>query len=478
MQKKLKVFLCHSSNDKPAVREIYQRLKSETWIELWLDEEELYPGQDWDLEIEKAVEKTDAVLVFLSNNSVSKEGYVQRELRMILRMAEMKPEGAVFSIPLRLEDCSVPRRLSMWQYLDLFPESRKDWVYERMLGGLKIRAAKLGIDISEKGKVETSTTPSTKSGGLGKEEKSKKEREKKAQEFSEKERIEKRARELALEITRKEREEREEEKARELAKEMARKEREERARKKKLAATPAGIEWIKIPAGEFTMGSNDYDEKPPHKVFLGEYLIGKTPVTNAQYKKFIEAGGYEKKEYWSNEGWNWRSREKRTQPNYWDDKEWNTPTHPIVGVSWYEAKAFCKWANCRLPSEAEWEKAARNTDARKYPWGNNEPTKNLANFRSNIGKTTPVGKYSPAGDSPYGCVDMAGNVWEWVSTLYKSYPYDAKDGRENLEIADSRVLRGGSWLSNDSYLRSANRGRSYPSLTYLSIGFRCSRSRT
>ena len=467
MPKKLKVFLCHSSNDKPAVREIYQRLKSETWIDPWLDEEELYPGQDWDLEIEKAVEKTDTVLVFLSKNSVSKEGYIQRELRMILRMADYKPEGTIFTLPLRLDNCSLPRRLSMNHYVDLFPESRKEWAYKRLLGGLKIRAEKLGIDMGGKLKVDTSTTLSTGSGDVKRKrvvssEQEKAEKTRKDKRAQEEERIEKRARELALEIARKEREEREEEKARELAKEMARKAREEREKKerakrekealvKKRTANPAGIEWIKIPAGEFTMGSNDYgDEKPPHKVYLDEYLIGKTPVTNAQFKKFIDAGGYKKKEYWSNKGWDWISGEKRSQPDYWDNKKWNTPPQPVVGVSWYEAEAFSKWANCRLPSEAEWEKAARGTDGRKYPWGNEKPNKNLANFSQNIGKTTSVGKYSPAGDSPYGCVDMAGNVWEWVSSLYKSYPYDAEDGREDLAIADSRVAVRGTTMKTSS----------------------------
>jgi hypothetical protein len=143
--RKLRVFLCHSSNDKPAVRELYQRLKNEGWIDPWLDEEKLFPGQDWDLEIEKAVEAADAVIVFLSNNSVTKEGYVQRELRFVLRIADFKPEGTVFVIPVRLDDCPMPRRLSMWQYLDYFPEERVNWACQRLLSSLKVRANKLGI---------------------------------------------------------------------------------------------------------------------------------------------------------------------------------------------------------------------------------------------------------------------------------------------------------------------------------------------
>jgi len=475
MPKKLKVFLCHSSNDKPAVREIYQRLKSETWIDPWLDEEELYPGQDWDLEIEKAVEKTDTVLVFLSNNSVSKEGYIQRELRMILRMADYKPEGTIFTLPLRLDNCSLPHRLSMNHYVDLFPEDRKDWAYERLLGGLRIRAERLDIDVSEK--VASSKRQEAS------------EQEKKVQERSEKERIEKRARELALEIAREEREERaqmklaEEVKVRELAKEIARK-----ARKADLTgfenlsglspeANPAGIEWIKIPAGEFTMGSNDSDrEKPPHKVHLDEYFMAKTPVTNAQFEKFIEARGYKNEQYWSVEGWEWLSSINRVLPHYWGDQKYNMFTQPVVGVSWYEAEAFAKWANCHLPSEVEWEKAARGTDGRIYPWGYLKPTIHVANFSRNVEKTTPVGKYSPAGDSPYGCVDMAGNVWEWCTDWFYTYPRG--DKKALVDFGERyKVRRGGSWNYGNEYdLRTAYRLGNKPADMSNSIGFRCARS--
>jgi hypothetical protein len=142
--RKLRVFLCHSSHDKPAVRGLYQRLKNEGWIDPWLDGKTL-SGQDWDLEIEKAVEAADAVIVFLSNNSVTKEGYIQRELRFVLRIADFKPEGTVFVIPVRLEDCPMPRRLSMWQYVDYYSKNRKNWAYKSLLGSLRARAEKLGI---------------------------------------------------------------------------------------------------------------------------------------------------------------------------------------------------------------------------------------------------------------------------------------------------------------------------------------------
>src|SRR5688572_22899480 len=140
--RKLRVFLCHSSQDKPVVRELYQRLLTEGWIDPWLDEEKLLPGQDWDLEIEKAVEAADVVIVCLSTKSVNKEGYVQRELRFALDIALEKPEGTIFIIPLKLEDCEPPRKLRTWHYLEYFPPERRSLAHQRLLASLKVRAEK------------------------------------------------------------------------------------------------------------------------------------------------------------------------------------------------------------------------------------------------------------------------------------------------------------------------------------------------
>ena len=141
----LRIFLGHASQDKPIVRELYQRLSSEGWIEPWLDEEELLPGQDWDLEIEKAVETADVVIACISNNSVNKEGYVQRELRYILDIALEKPIYTTFVIPMRLDNCNIPRRYREWQTLDYFPLDRHDWAYEKLLASLIMRANDLAI---------------------------------------------------------------------------------------------------------------------------------------------------------------------------------------------------------------------------------------------------------------------------------------------------------------------------------------------
>jgi hypothetical protein len=141
--RKLRVFLCHAWQDKPVVREIYQRLLAEDWIDPWLDEEKLLPGQDWNLEIEKAVESSDAVIVCLSNDSGSKEGYVQRELRRVLDIADEKPDGTIFIVPLRLDDCQIPRRLKSWQYVDYFPAEQRVKVYQRLLKSLNVRFSQL-----------------------------------------------------------------------------------------------------------------------------------------------------------------------------------------------------------------------------------------------------------------------------------------------------------------------------------------------
>jgi len=161
----LRVFLCHSSNDKLIVRDLYRRLDAEGWIDAWLDSEKLFPGHDWNFEIEKAVEEADAILVCLTKNSVSKEGYVQRELRMVLDFVDYKPEGTLFVIPVRLEECEPPRRLRTWQYADYFPESDRDLAYQRLLVSLTIRAKRLDLlienPVEEKKRHETDTTRST-----------------------------------------------------------------------------------------------------------------------------------------------------------------------------------------------------------------------------------------------------------------------------------------------------------------------------
>ncbi len=214
---------------------------------------------------------------------------------------------------------------------------------------------------------------------------------------------------------------------------------------------------IKVSAGEFLYGK----DKHPDKIEEA-FLIDVYPVTNSRYKEFIESGGYTKDEVWSEEGIKWKKEGGITQPTYWEHAEWNKPDHPVVGVAYYEAEAYASWEGKRLPTEKEWEKAARGKDGREYPWGNEFNKENCNTMESGLNKTTRVILY-PNGTSPYGCHDMAGNVWEWTDSWYD-------------ESKEHRVLRGGSWFDTGSICRCADRVRYYPSDRYYSIGFRCARA--
>ena len=225
-----------------------------------------------------------------------------------------------------------------------------------------------------------------------------------------------------------------------------------------------GATLVYVPAGEFTMGSDsNSDEQPIHKVTLDAFWIDQTEVTNAMYSLCVKDGGCNPPS--SILSW--------TRDSYYDNSEFDN--YPVIYVDWNMAKTYCEWADRRLPTEAEWEKAARSIDGNIYPWGSDAPNNRLLNYNSAVGDTTEVGAY-PDGVSIYGALDMAGNVWEWVSSLYKAYPYDPADGRENLTSSDARVLRGGTWRDIEDNVRSANRFRDDPTATFNYVGFRCSRS--
>jgi len=186
--------------------------------------------------------------------------------------------------------------------------------------------------------------------------------------------------------------------------------------------------WIEIPAGEFWMGTQKVDasqrnydpaewgdESPVHRVYLDAYRIGRYPVTVGEYRHFVEQGGYGDEQYWQAGGFQqWQA------PDNWEE-QLQYPNRPVVYVSWYEASAYAAWCGVRLPTEAEWERAARGTEGRKYPWGNEDPNPSLLNYQSNIGRATPVGVY-PRGATPEGILDMAGNVWEWCQDWFGDYP--------------------------------------------------------
>ncbi len=230
-------------------------------------------------------------------------------------------------------------------------------------------------------------------------------------------------------------------------------------------------EMVFIPSGAFWMGSDfsedemasDY-EQPKHKLFIPGYYLARTPITNSQYAQFAKTTGHQLPEHWST-----------GKPP--DDKD----DHPVVYVSWYDAFAYCQWLskstgkNYRLPTEAEWEKGARGSKKYLYPWGNWWDWARCNSGEGGPMDTTPVGVYVE-GASPYGLLDMIGNVWEWTSTIFRPYPYVITDGRENLETHNDdvqRVLRGGSFSSYLSRVRTTYRLWSNP-MQYCrwDVGFR------
>jgi formylglycine-generating enzyme required for sulfatase activity len=315
---------------------------------------------------------------------------------------------------------------------------------------------------------------------------------------------------------------------------------------------------VAIDGGTYSIGSDEgleEDEAPQHEVSLAPFSLGQFPVTNAEYRCFIEAGGYQDERWWempaarrwrkgegTGEGikanWcDWRNKFRRkkdlleriageqawsdetfkswrdycsmddaafeamlkqrfpdqqfTYPKYWKDSAFNVPSQPVVGVCWFEAQAYCAWLSSqtsqpfRLPTEAEWEAAARGQEGRRYPWGEMfDPTCCNA-LESKLRRTTPIGVF-PSGDTPIsaissslaaqldiqGLADMSGNVWEWVSSRYSPYPYQAGSGREDVAAEGRRVLRGGSWIDNGRDVHSADRyGDALDNRNY-DVGFR------
>jgi formylglycine-generating enzyme required for sulfatase activity len=218
-----------------------------------------------------------------------------------------------------------------------------------------------------------------------------------------------------------------------------------------------GAVLVYVIAGWFTMGSdmdqNAWDnEKPQSHLRLDAFWIMRTEVTNAQYAKCVQAGVC-------------------TEPG---NTRWNDAAyaeHPVTDVSWYQASEYAQWVGGRLPTEAEWEKACRGPDKRTYTWGDAPPTKVHANFGMLVGDTTPVGSY-PKRASPYGVLDMAGNVWEWTSSQFVGYPYDPNDGREDPPQSTQKVLRGGSYGDHVRYMRCAARQGFDSRDAVRSVGFR------
>ena len=237
---------------------------------------------------------------------------------------------------------------------------------------------------------------------------------------------------------------------------------------------------IRIPTGKFERGSMDFkNTQPVRQIELDECFIGKYPVTNQEYREFIKAGGYQNRELWSEAGWQWRERVNINEPRYWHHRKWNGPNFPVVGVSWYEAEAYCNWLRSvtgkvyRLPTESEWEKAARGVEGFQYPWGNEWHNDYCNSRESELIRTSPVGIFLQ-GKSPYGCMDLAGNIWEWCADWYDKdyYRQSPTQNPPGPTTGKTRVLRGGSWDYHAEGLRSSVRLRDIPGNWRSSVGFR------
>lgn len=228
----------------------------------------------------------------------------------------------------------------------------------------------------------------------------------------------------------------------------------------------SGMELVYVPAGKFRMGSAETDsnrdaatEEPQHKVHLDAYWISKTQVTNAMFNACVAAGACK------------YSASRTTNPNYLDPLFTN---HPVVYISWSMAQTYCAWTGGRLPTEAEWEKAARGPDGQRFPWGSDLANIKYANANGEIGNTTPVGSF-PVGKSYYGALDMGGNVREWVADWYDPdyYDYSPNINPQGPETGEKKVLKGASYLDPYGYSRSANRLSHEPDSPGAVRGFRC-----
>ena len=224
--------------------------------------------------------------------------------------------------------------------------------------------------------------------------------------------------------------------------------------KKNIVESNPDTEMVRVAAGEFTIGSNEVDaldnERPAYQLHLDTFWIDRYPITCKQYSKFMTQGGYQQRQYWSEAGWQWLEQNPVDRPLYWSDNaDWLD--HPVSGVSYYEAEAYANFVGKRLPTEAEWEKAALGTSY-------------SCNHNNAIGHTTPVGTYREG--SKYGCQDMLGNVWEWTASWFEAYPeftaYPYPGYSEVYFDREHRVLRGGSWTTSKSGLRTSFRNWYHP----------------
>ncbi len=506
----LKVFLCHSSTDKPKVRELYRYLKRRG-INPWFDEEHLVGGQDWQVEIPKALATSDAIIICLTKNSVDKEGYIQKEIKFALDKALEMPEGRIFLIPVKFEECEVPFTLSRYQWVDLTIESG----YAKMMKALKFRAAQLErstVEVSKKGVEEEN---------LAREKEEQREATEKIQQEKTRQELERGLKKISNDSKRR----------------IQKIEWQYRWEKfvgairyrlklfriyrtpilillvmfaivtpliidlsnripeliQSLIATPPttsvplilskspdtveltntplpisssspseiftltatpllteitdpkGVPMVLIPEGEFTMGvdtPNAYyigSDAPTRNVFLDAFYIDKYEATIENYKVCVSAGECSSPQ----------TKSSAYRANYYDNPEYGN--YPVIYVDWNMAKGFCEWRTANLPTEAQWEKAARGEDGQAYPWGFERTYPivcSKARFSGCWVDTSAVGSYEE-GKSPYGIYDMLGNVQEWIADWYSPNYYENAPYKNPLgpTSGSMRVVRDSGWYN-------------------------------
>ena len=402
----MRVFICHSSDDKAAVRELEQRLRSDG-LDTWLDEDQLLPGHDWHDAILDALRMSDAVLVCLSANAVNKTGYLQKEIRLALDAADERPHGRTFLVPVRLDECVVPRPLRRWQSVDLF----RAGAYERLV------AALLGNGAQSAGTRELSPPP-TSSG----------------------KRYLVPAIVTALLIF-----------AGATFAIYYRQAPAEHVGK----AVPDGM--VRVVGGRFLMGRDDSDdahERPAHFVVVSSFAMDIHPVTNDEYLQAVRAGRVPALPHLAEIGVDQ------------DRRRW-----PVTGISWGEASQYCESRGRRLPTEAEWEYAARGLEGRLYPWGNDFSPHLVNSLEAGTEHPEPVG-HRP-NKSPAGVLDMAGNVWQWVQDDFRPYS-NVQPGP--VIPAGAKVIRGGSFRSDKWHVMTTTRNFEIAGRRSPVIGFRCAAS--
>ena len=456
----LKVFLCHAHADRDAVRGLYARL-TQDGVDAWFDKAKLLPGQDWELEIRKAVREADVVVVCLSKQ-FNQAGFRQKEVRLALDTAMEKPEGEIFIIPARLEECDTLESLRKWHWVDLFEEDG----YDMLMRAFRARADRIGVTLQIKKKwLPNITSPrpnQQKPAEIKKPVASRLKIKSQIAYWIGGVAI------LALGIG--------------LLSSLDGNELSFVPTPTNVDATNTssstpfsaeikdvkGVPMALVSAGEFTMGHEWFyasNEKPEHQIYLDAFYMDKYEVTNALYKDCIEAGGCTLPQ----------NSSSNTRSSYYDNSEFND--YPVVYIDWSQSKAYCEWRGASLPTEAQWEKAARGADERSYPWGEGLDCDKANYSHCKSGDTTPVGSYEN-GKSPYGIYDLSGNVWEWVADWYDSNYYANSPSTNPLGPASGqyRILRGGASGYYNYYGPTAYARNKYSQeFGSFNIGFRCAR---